>query len=676
MLICPQCHFENPDTNRYCQSCGTSLTHKTCARCGNNILLSAEKCDRCGGDTAMVLWALITEKQPVESVMATSKSGLSLTEAKGILIDDLSESLANRPKDSLNIIKLEQEYLDEKQRYRLDFNSIEELARYREANSINLLIKVKVFDCQPLQKSYFKILQEKQAELFIDLEQDLELTNCLDQEDWQELGIPLQALPYLKLQKFSPAVPEIYDAWQQEERDIILLPDRSRWQLVTQVWTQQNLPLLPILLSLDEMARLWTPLCQIGCGQSLLIEANLRVDEDLSFCLEQLYTDIVETQPSLPDLAKNWQRWLIASGKEEYELLIQVLNHVIDGVIDSIEQLRQQLQEIASQESLSEASISIQSDTIVYLNSPIETEELNDRHYFFEEDEDEELDDSDSEEQPTLMIPMQLASIIDAGCTDIGVQRDHNEDFFWIESKINKQENGLEKQINARGLYIVCDGMGGHAAGEIASAMAVEKLQQYFQAHWLNELPDRETITNGILDANETLYQNNIDYKRSGSGRMGTTLVMALVQNTQVAIAHVGDSRIYRITRQQGLEQLTLDHEVGQREINRGVEPEIAYGRPDAYQLTQALGPRENKYIRPDIQYFEIQEDCLLLLCSDGLCDHHFLENHWETNLAPLISSSANIEEGLFQLIDLANKYNGHDNITAILVRIKLRPTL
>ncbi|MGL4881016.1 MAG: serine/threonine phosphatase, partial [Waterburya sp.] len=114
------------------------------------------------------------------------------------------------------------------------------------------------------------------------------------------------------------------------------------------------------------------------------------------------------------------------------------------------------------------------------------------------------------------------------------------------------------------------------------------------------------------------------------------------------------------------------DHEVGQREINRGVEPDIAYGRPDAYQLTQALGPRESNYVRPDIQFLEVTEDCLLLLCSDGLSDNDLLENHWEEYLEPLISSGSDLQAGLFKLINLANEYNGHDNITAILVKIKL----
>ncbi|NES72785.1 MAG: serine/threonine phosphatase, partial [Okeania sp. SIO2D1] len=211
--------------------------------------------------------------------------------------------------------------------------------------------------------------------------------------------------------------------------------------------------------------------------------------------------------------------------------------------------------------------------------------------------------------------------------------------------------------------------------GEVASAMAVETLQRYFQTHWREEeLPDKETIREGILEANQAIYDVNQKNARSGSGRMGTTLVMALVQDTNVIVANVGDSRIYGYTRKRGLEQLTIDHEVGQREIQRGVEPAIAYARPDAYQLTQALGPRNNNFVNPDIQYLEINEDTMLILCTDGLSDGGLLETHSQTYLHPLISSKANLEQGLTKLIEFANRQNGHDNITAILVRLKVRP--
>ena len=227
--------------------------------------------------------------------------------------------------------------------------------------------------------------------------------------------------------------------------------------------------------------------------------------------------------------------------------------------------------------------------------------------------------------------------------------------------------------------------MGGHAGGEVASALAVDTLRRFFQETWQNSpfvtngaaaLPTPEVLTEAVQLANKAIYDVNQQNARSGSGRMGTTLVMALLQDTEVAIAHVGDSRLYRYTRKRGLEQLTIDHEVGQREIQRGVDPEIAYARPDAYQLTQALGPRDEHFIKPDIQYIELNEDALLLLCSDGLSDNDLLEKHAKTHLDPLLSSQTNLDQGVNQLIELANQYNGHDNITAIAIRAKVRPNL
>ena len=204
--------------------------------------------------------------------------------------------------------------------------------------------------------------------------------------------------------------------------------------------------------------------------------------------------------------------------------------------------------------------------------------------------------------------------------------------------------------------------------------MAVETLINYFEQHWHDQIPDESKISEGILLANQTIYNTNMENNRSGSGMMGTTLVMSLLQNTSCAIAHIGDSRIYLITQARGLEQLTQDHEVGQREINRGVEPEIAYGRPDSYQLTQALGPRDSKFIRPEIEFLELDEDCLILLCSDGLSDNEFLEKHWQSFLQPLMNNNTNLQSGLYDLIDMANQHNGHDNITGVLLRIKLQP--
>jgi protein phosphatase len=280
------------------------------------------------------------------------------------------------------------------------------------------------------------------------------------------------------------------------------------------------------------------------------------------------------------------------------------------------------------------------------------------------------------DDSPTVVLPMQLVSLDDAGLTDVGRQRNHNEDQFVIQTQVSRSENPQGRSIKAHGVYILCDGMGGHASGEVASAKVANFLKQHFEHHWPNQLPDEQGIRKGILAANEELYNANQQNDSQGSGRMGTTLVLLLIHNSNVAIAHVGDSRIYRYTRKGGLEQLTMDHELGQAEIQRGVDPEVAYALPDAYQLTQALGPRNNDFVNPDVRYLELNEDTLFLLCSDGLSDNDLVEECIETHIQPLLSSRTNLDAGVNDLVDLANEYNGHDNITALVVRAKVKPNM
>lgn len=280
----------------------------------------------------------------------------------------------------------------------------------------------------------------------------------------------------------------------------------------------------------------------------------------------------------------------------------------------------------------------------------------------------------EDEDTPTIVLPMQLARLDSAGASHVGRQRDHNEDYFDTQTQMSVDESPMGRVIEAKGLYILCDGMGGHSAGEVASAMAVEQLKNYFKIHWKGTLPDEDCIREAIFTANQSIFEVNEKNDSAGSGRMGTTLVLMLLQGTQVAIAHVGDSRLYAYSRRQGLHQLTMDHEVGQLEVMRGVDPEVAYGRPESYQLTQALGPKDNGYVDPEVQFLDLNEDTLFLLCSDGLSDYGLLEEHAQGRIEPLLSSSASLEQGVVELIDLANELSGHDNITAIAIRAKVRP--
>lgn len=592
MLICPQCQFENPNTNKFCQYCGTSLTSKVCAECATNVPLSEEQCQNCGAATGTVWWAIIWRQQNEPSPQPLAPSASPLTAGA---------------------------YLDQ-QRYQL----LEPLPPLQEI-AANTEVQVRVLDCQPFQLSPLEV----GADLVVE--------------------IPAIAKTYLTLQsQLHQALPAIHDAWHQEGIQVVLIADRSNWPKLIDLWQDDQTTQLQILHWLYNMLQLWVALEPWHCRSSLLELSNLRVDEDGVLGLQRLYTElsVAENPLTLQDLGRVWKRLFQESQRTQFGPLIQLLAELQAGNIQTTDDLRSRLEVIAEPASVV--------PTVEQLNEPQESP-------------------MKSDDTPTIVLPMQLISLEDAGCTDVGRQRQHNEDFFGIETATNKLEFPNERSIQARGLYILCDGMGGHAGGEVASSLAVKTLQQYFQTHWQpHELPTEEIISEAVLLANQTIYEMNQQDARSGTGRMGTTLIMVLLQDTQVAVAHVGDSRLYRFTPKQGLEQVTVDHEVGQVDILRGVEPEIAYARPDAYQLTQALGPRDENFINPGVQYLQFTEDTLLILTSDGLSDNDLLEQHWQTHLEPLLSSTANLKRGVSDLIDLANQHNGHDNITSIVIRARV----
>ena len=675
MLICPECKYENSEQNKFCENCGTSLTHRNCHQCDSKIIFTAQKCEVCGADNATRLLALIVQGKSAQASDSQEQEILSTTKASTAEALASENSILTTPENvALHIqnssIQNYAGYLDVTNRY---------YALEDEQPLSNIvppqidITSVQVIDQFPLQESSLNILRKTNTELSPELEPAEQPTELFD-------ILPHHASSYLALKQYAPIIPTIHDAWQDQERGVILLPDRSSWQSLIELWSQPQSPLLQILWYLGEMAKLWVPLSQNSCATSLLIQSNLKVDEDQSLCLRQLYLDPPEQKPTLSDLVTKWHSWLIDSEQTYPEQLLSVLEQAISGEIKDIEDLLNHLHQIVKAEELIQYSHSIDSasSSDAMDSNSWETIDESEETDFFKIDSSEDIMvyESGADEEATEMFLMQIASVKHANYTDIGSSRDHNEDFFGVKTLITQEENPSGQTLTAKGLYIICDGMGGHAAGEVASAMAVETLQNYFHTYWQDEFPSEEMIEEAVLLANQVIYQTNIGNSRSGSGRMGTTLVMALLQDTQLAIAHVGDSRIYRITRQQGLEQLTLDHEVGQREINRGVEPEIAYARPDAYQLTQALGPRESKHLRPSVQYFDLEKDCLILLCSDGLSDNEFLEKHWQIYLEPLISSNADLNLGLCELMTFADRYNGHDNLTAILIRIKLKAEL
>lgn len=574
-------------------------------------------------------------------------------------------------------------FLDNQQRYQLLEPLPQQISNAAEAET-------RVLDCQPLQPSAAQRYQQAGQPLITAL---------------AEGSIPAIAQDYWNLQDQFPllALPHLYDAWQQNGLNILLLEDRSAFPLLVDLWLDETVEPLQLLHWLHEIAELWAVLEPYRCCRSLLELSNLRIDEDQLLCLQRLYFDPPQQASMLADLGQLWQKLFQQSQRTYQAELSQLCAGLIRGEINTAQDLQSRIAAIASTFQASAANLSAEvpgnaalpgsaQPDVALLPIPV-AQPSTDNEITLDlqpalsgsspetsltalETITEAEDGSEGDDQPTVVLGMRLISLEDAGQTDIGRQRNHNEDCFSLQTEMKKVEGLQGRNLQAKGLYILCDGMGGHASGEVASATAVSTLRQYFAEHWQDKLPSEEQIRQGIQQANRAIFDLNQKNASAGSGRMGTTLVLLLVHNTEAAIAHVGDSRLYQLSRRRGLQQLTIDHEVGQREIQRGVEPAIAYGRPDAYQLTQALGPRDENFLSPDIKFFELNEDGVLLLCSDGLSDNDLLENHCATHLEPLLDYRSNLEQGINQLIALANQQNGHDNITVVAVRVKVRPNL
>ncbi|NJO77495.1 MAG: serine/threonine phosphatase [Cyanobacteria bacterium RM1_2_2] len=702
MLVCPRCRFENPDTHKFCQDCGVSLTEQECSACGLFVVFKSEYCLQCGTVTGTTWKAILS---PLGATVRWAEPAVALT--------DLSD-----PTDADAAITLpDGKFLDSQQRYQL-------LEPLPQQIALSAEFEVRVLDHQPLQASLLSCLYQQQ-------ELQTKLAEPAATAELPAEIVPEPARPYLELQEQFPflSLPYLHDAWQQEGLNILLLEDRSNLPLLVDLWVDEDVLPLQMLHWLHEMTELWAALDTQGCCRSLLDLGNLRVDEDYLLCLQRLYPDLPQQPTELSQLGRLWQKLFQPSQRAQNVELSRLCAELDAGTITALSHLQARIEAIAdtlqvdapmtahSQPSLPESSLMSHDIDDPNLETDWQDPNLDmsqdlptapptqPLHQFPTADDSasansatansdsepavpiavdadlpteviEDEEGANADDLPTVVLAMKLVSLEDAGRTDIGRQRDHNEDCFSVQTDVKKVENPQGRTFQAKGLYILCDGMGGHASGEVASALAVETLQRFFAEHWQDNLPNEEKIREAIRQANRAIYDLNQQNASAGSGRMGTTLVLLLIHDGEAAIAHVGDSRLYFLSRRRGLQQLTVDHEVGQREIQRGVESTIAYARPDAYQLTQALGPRDENFLSPDVKFMELNEDGILLLCSDGLSDNDLLETHWQSHLEPMLDQRMNLEQGVNQLIDLANRYNGHDNITAIAVRLRVRPNL
>jgi protein phosphatase len=232
-----------------------------------------------------------------------------------------------------------------------------------------------------------------------------------------------------------------------------------------------------------------------------------------------------------------------------------------------------------------------------------------------------------------------------AALTDRGRKRPSNEDAFGYSIE--------------HGVYVVCDGMGGAAAGEVASSLAVAEVMQLLTNRpGANPLPaDAEQA---VAAANEAIFsRSQRSQKLSG---MGTTLVALLVDERHAWMLNVGDSRGYRL-RNSRLEQITLDHSLVEEQMRLGqMSQEEALRSPLKNVITRALGTQS--LVTPDIFELETEPGDLFLLCSDGLS-----RELSDSLIESLLLLDLPLESLCSRLVAAANQAGGHDNITCLLVR-------
>ncbi len=255
--------------------------------------------------------------------------------------------------------------------------------------------------------------------------------------------------------------------------------------------------------------------------------------------------------------------------------------------------------------------------------------------------------------------------------TDQGPTRKRNEDACFPASGTSLALTS-EKAAESPQLLIVCDGIGGHQGGDVASKLAIATIKAQLaplmsESAALSSTEIMQAIDRAICAANDEISAQNDRAQRQARDRMGTTLVLALVKGADVYIAHLGDSRAYRISAH-NCQQVTLDDDVASRQVRLGgsLYREMLT-QPGAGSLVQALGMGPSQMLRPTVQRFVLDQDCAFLLCSDGLSDSDRVEQFWVSALRPLATgdiSGDQVEAVGQQLVTIANKYNGHDNVT------------
>jgi serine/threonine protein phosphatase PrpC len=464
--------------------------------------------------------------------------------------------------------------------------------------------------------------------------------------------------PYLRLLPYRLHVPQVYSLVRQpggrSRGDILLLesapiyPDGGEGSQTAQttspatltgqsgqlmpelgkVWKQSSA--LRQLNWLWQMAHLWQPLSDEGAASTLLTPPLLRVEGGL---LRLLELRLEQTPPTLMQLGQAWTPLAASARPELTEFLEQLCRWLIQAQITTTEDLL----------ALLDRGLQVCGQT-------------------------------------------QTRQIRMATRTDRGPSRQRNEDACYPVSGTDipltispAPPQGLAA-FSVLPLTIVCDGIGGHEGGNVASNLAIGAIQQE-----LEQIPSNlealapasliPTLARSTCLANDLISQRNDQEQRHDRQRMGTTLVMALSYGHQVYVTHVGDSRAYRITRT-GCHQITVDDDVASREVRLGYALyRDALQQAASGSLVQALGMNPSNLLHPTVQRFVLDEDCIFLLCSDGLSDNDRVEEHWQTEILPILEGELDVAAVSDRLIAIANSKNGHDNVTVGLIHCRVTET-
>ena len=254
------------------------------------------------------------------------------------------------------------------------------------------------------------------------------------------------------------------------------------------------------------------------------------------------------------------------------------------------------------------------------------------------------------------MTPPQPSAIAFAQSTDVGQIREINEDYVLVDEEL--------------GLYVVCDGMGGHAAGEVASKTAAETVREVVASGPLPKEMDTPALDalmrQAVTEANRRVHSLG---QQAGSRRgMGTTCTALLVRGLRAVLAHVGDSRCY-VKRGESVHLMSQDHTFIAEAIRQGVikPEEVRPDMPHANIVTRAVGPKPSVLV--DTLVFDIIPGDTLLLCSDGL--HQYYRDNAE--LAERLGAE-DLGSIAPQLVATANERGGEDNISALVLRVRDAP--